>query len=71
MMNYEEICFLKEINKGLNLLTVSSKNIVILGKCIENLEAFILLKEKELLLQNNSSSDASLFLDVKKINEEE
>lgn len=49
MLNYEEYQFLNEINKGLNLITVSGQNTVLLGKCIESLEQFLMIKQQEML----------------------
>lgn len=49
MITREEYQFLNEINKGLNLITVSGQNTVLLGKCIESLEQFLMIKKQEML----------------------
>lgn len=49
MINQEEYIFFTEIYRGLNLIEVSGHNAVLLGKCIESLEAFLKIKQQEIL----------------------
>lgn len=49
MINQEEYIFFTEIYRGLNLITVSGQNAVLLGKCIESLEEFLKIKKQEIL----------------------
>lgn len=59
MINYEELTFLNEIYKGLNLITVSGSNTVLLGKCIESMEQFLNIKQQELAQLNEMRAQAS------------
>ena len=59
MINYEELTFLNEIYKGLNLITVSGNNTVLLGKCIESMEQFLTIKQQELARLNEMRAQAS------------
>ena len=58
MISYEELNFLNEVFKGLNLITVSGQNTVLLGKCIDSMEQFLIMKQQELAQLNAMKTSA-------------
>lgn len=52
-MNNQDIKILTDILNALSYIPTQGKNTVIMGKCLEALEGFILDKQEEIRLENN------------------
>lgn len=56
-MSSQDFMFLKDLHQALRTITTSDKSTIVMGKCLEALEGFLLEKQAELIQQKENSKE--------------